>query len=175
MRASTLFFLALFAAMVWSGHFRNRVARGLHRVCDAMPACSPAYASDAPSRSQRDDPRLAARVGAVENEIAGLGERGRDVERSLQSIAQSERTLRDLVRRHPDRAVARELHEIEAGEQRLRELKDEVETRRVVLQARLQLVRAGLDVDVDRDDESATPPAPSPVDALSTAALPVRD
>jgi hypothetical protein len=170
MRASTLFFLALFAAMVWSGHFRNRVARGLHRVCDAMPAC----AADSPAQPELDDPRVSARAAAVENELSGLSQRGRDVERSLQSIAQSERTLRDLVRRHPDPAVARELREIESGEQRLRELKDEVETRRIVLQARLQLVRAGLDVDLDRDEESS-PRTQSPVDALSTAAAPLRD
>jgi hypothetical protein len=162
MRASTFFFLALFAAMVWSGHVRNRLAFGLHRVCDALPA----RAFDGAIREREADPREAS----VENEINGLDQRGRDVDRSLKTIAQSERTLRDLVRRHPDAAVERELREIEAGEQRLRELKDQVETRRVVLQARLQLVRAGLDV----GDEPQELRTPSPVDALATAVVPLK-
>jgi hypothetical protein len=165
MRASTFFFLALFAAMVWTGHLRHGAALGLHRSCCDEPA---RVATPDP---REPDPAASPRAAAIASEILGLEQRGRLVDRSLQSIAQSERALRDLVRRRSDPAVERELHEIETGERRLRDLKQEVETRRVVLQARLQLVRAGLDVDDD-----AEPPRPvGPVDALSSAVVPLRN
>jgi hypothetical protein len=165
MRASTFFFLALFGVMVWTGHLRHGAALALRRSCCEAPACCETPAASEP------DPATAPRATAISNEISSLERRGRDVERSLQSIAQSERALRDLVRRRADPAVERELREIEGGEQRLRDLKQEVESRRVVLQARLQLVRAGLDV----DDDAEPPRRVGPVDALSGAAVPLRD
>lgn len=165
MRASTFFFLALFAAMVWTGHLRHRDALGLHRSGWAAPACC------AMPDAEASDPGASPRAAAIAGEISSLEQRGRDVQRSLQSIANSERTLRDLVRRRSDPAVERELREIESGEARLREIAADVETRRVVLQARLQLVRAGLDVEpVDEPPRKL-----GPVDALSSAAAPRRD
>jgi hypothetical protein len=159
MRASTMFFLAIFAAMVWSSRVRHGVVHGLRHVCDGVPACRAVPAQ------QPEDPRVAA----VEGEIRGLDQRSRDVDRSLNSISQSERTLREFVRRHPDDSVERELSAITSGGRRLRDLKSQIEARRVVLQARLELVKAGLP---DADDEGA--PLPSPVDALSSAAVPLR-
>lgn len=165
MRASTFFFLALFAAMVWIGHRRHQDAFGLRRSCCSAPACC------ASPDASGADPAASPRAAAIANEISSLERRGRDVGRSLQAVANSERALRDLVRRRSDPAVERELREIEAGEARLRELASDVETRKAVLQARLQLARAGLDVDAD--DEPAN--RLGPVDALSSAASPLRD
>src|SRR5262245_10111936 len=147
MRASTFFFLALFGALVWTGHLRHGAVLGLRHSRCAEPACT-----ETPE-AREPDPAASPRAAAIASEILGLEQRGRDVDRSLQSLARSERSLRDLVRRRSDPAVERELREIETGEQRLRDLKLEVETRRVVLQARLQLVRAGLDA----DDDGETP------------------
>jgi len=141
MRASTFFFLALFAAMVWSGRLRCSVLRGVHNACDALPACCDAPTARGRPKRQQPDPR----VTAVEQELRGVDQRSRDVERSLQSIGQSERSLR--------------------------ELKGRLEARRVVLQAKLEMARAGLPDEIDGEAEGRV----SPVDALSAAALPVRE
>ena len=167
MRASTFFFLALFAAMVWSGRVRCRVLRGVHDACDALPACCDAPTARVRPARQQPDPRVAA----VEQQLRGVDQRSRDVERSLQSIGQSERNLRDMVRRHPEDGVEQELDAVAAGGRRLRELKGRLEARRVVLQAQLEMARAGLPDEIDGEAEGRA----SPVDALSAAALPVRD
>ena len=167
MRASTFFFLALFAAMVWSGRLRCSVLRGVHNACDALPACCDAPTARGRPKRQQPDPR----VTAVEQELRGINQRSRDVERSLQSIGQSERSLRELVRRHPEDGVERELEAVASGGRRLRELKGRLEARRVVLQAKLEMARAGLPDEIDGEAEGRV----SPVDALSAAALPVRE
>jgi septal ring factor EnvC (AmiA/AmiB activator) len=167
MRASTFFFLALFAAMVWSGRVRCRVLRGVHDACDALPACCDAPTARARPARQQPDPRVAA----VEQQLRGVDQRSRDVERSLQSISQSEHNLRDMVRRHPEDGVEQELDAVAAGGRRLRELKGRLEARRVVLQAQLEMARAGFPDEIDGEAEGRA----SPVDALSAAALPVRD
>lgn len=167
MRASTFFFLALFAAMVWSARLRCHVLRGVHEACDALPACCDApTARGRPARPQPDP-----QVAAVEQQLRDVDQRSRDVERSLNSIGQSERSLREMVRRHPEDGVERELDAVAAGGKRLRELKGRLEARRVVLQARLEMARAGLPDEIEGEAEGRA----SPVDALSTAALPVRD
>ena len=167
MRASTFFFLALFAAMVWSGRLRCGVLRGVHKACDALPACCDAPTARGRPKRPQPDPR----VTVVEQELRGVDQRSRDVEKSLQSIGQSERSLRELVRRHPEDGVERELDAVAAGGRRLRELKGRLEARRVVLQAKLEMARAGLPDEIDVEAEGRA----SPVDALSTAALPVRE
>ena len=167
MRASTFFFLALFAAMVWSGRLRCSVLRGVHDACDALPACCDAPTARGRPKRPQPDPR----VTAVEQELRGVDQRSRDVERSLQSIGQSERSLRELVRRHPEDGVERELEAVASGGRRLRELKGRLEARRVVLQAKLEMARAGLPDEIDGESEGRA----SPVDALSAAALPVRE
>ena len=171
MRASTFVFLGLFGAMVWSTRVRCSVIRGVHRACDALPACCPA--PDGCSMGQEARPVRAPadpRVQSVEQELRSVDQRSRDVEKSLQSIGQSERNLRDLVRRHPEDGVERELDAVAAGGKRLRELKGRLEARRVVLQAKLEMVRAGLD-DVELEPEGRA----SPVDALSSTPAATRD
>ena len=168
MRASTFFFLALFGAMAWSSaRLRCSVLRGVHDACDALPACCDETTARVRSKRQQTDPRVAA----VEQQLRGVDQRSRDVERSLQSIGQSERNLRDMVRRHPEDVVEQELDAVAAGGRRLRELKGRLEARRVVLQAQLEMARAGFPDEIDGEAEGRA----SPVDALSAAALPVRD
>ena len=168
MRASTLFFLALFGAMVWSGRVRCSVLRGVHSACDALPACC----SDGTTHVRMVRPRPDPRAAAVEDELRGIDQRSRDVERSLQSIGQSERNLRDMVRRHPEDGVEHELDAVAAGGRRLRELKGRLEARRVVLQAKLEMVRAGL---ADDEIDEVSSGRASPVDALSSTAPPARE
>jgi hypothetical protein len=167
MRASTFFFLALFGAMVWSSRMRCNVLRGVHHACDALPACC----DDESTCVRPQPPRPHPRVSAVEEEMRSVDQRNRDVERSLQSISQSERNLRDMVRRHPEDGVERELDAVAAGGRRLRELKARLEARKVVLQAKLEMARAGLADEVDVEP----PGKESPVDALSKTEVPVRD
>src|SRR5882672_10134443 len=146
MRASTFFFLALFGAMVWSGgRMRCSVLSGVHHACDALPACCDDESTCVRPKPPRPDPR----VSAVEEEMRSVDQRNRDVERSLQSISQSERSLRDMVRRHPEDGVERELDAVAAGGRHLRELKARLEARKVVLQAKLEMARAGLSDEVD--------------------------
>ena len=168
MRASTFFFLALFGAMAWSSaRLRCSVLHGVHQACDALPACCDAPTARGRPARQPPDPRVAA----FEKELRGVDQRSRDVERSLQSIGQSERNLREMVRHHPEDGVEQELDAVATGGRRLRELKGRLEARRVVLQAQLEMARAGLPDGMD-DEE---PGRASPVDALSAAALPVRE
>jgi len=122
---------------------------------------------------ERSGEVVAVSIGPKEvgQQLRGVDQRSRDVERSLQSIGQSERNLRDMVRRHPEDGVEQELDAVAAGGRRLRELKGRLEARRVVLQAQLEMARAGFPDEIDGEAEGRA----SPVDALSAAALPVRD
>ena len=67
MRASTFFFLALFAAMVWSGRLRCSVLRGVHNACDALPACCDAPTARGRPKRQQPDPRVTAVIPATRN------------------------------------------------------------------------------------------------------------
>jgi hypothetical protein len=174
MRASSFFFLALFGAFVWAGsarHQHSRLASAIRESCTPCPVkpCCSEAGGDAGFAGV--DPR---RVSALESQLRRSEQRSRDLERALQAVRQSTRTLQEMVRKHDDSGVRRELAEIEAGARRLEEMRDRVEAERVTLGARVQLARAGL------DDRAALPeqePATraSPVDALAGTAVAIRD
>ena len=157
MRFGTLVFLGLFGAFVWYQRAPDHCAPWI-RMARASPACELV----APVRNNE-------RVRQLQSELDRLERKGRDLERSLQSVSQSERTLRQLADRHGDAAVRAELADICTGVQRLRELRDRTEVERVAVSARLQLARAGLDEDGRdwREWQEAPAPRASPVDALS--------
>ena len=160
MRFSTFLFLAVFAGFALHHRARAGLVRGIAAVCEG-----PSLRCEAsePSRSHVSS----ARIRELEREIDRLERRGRDLDRSLQAVAQSTRTLRDLAKRHDDDDVRAELSKIEDGRSRLQDLRDRTEVERVTLTARLQLARAGLEFPEDRADDSR----PSPVDALSSVEL----
>jgi hypothetical protein len=150
MRPSTLFFLALFAAFLLWGRARHGIGRGLRVAC--VPACA--------ARENPDDDGRGARVRALQSELDRLERRGRELARSLQAVSQSAQKLRELAGRHGDAAVRAELREVEAGLEKLRELRARTEVECVAVAARLELARSGL---LDEPPE----PSSGPVDALS--------
>ena len=159
MRASTFIFLAIFGAFVFHDRIRSELGPPLRLACSI---------AGEPATARAIDTSCASRVREIESELSRLERRGRDLERSLQSVTQSARALKDLADRHGDAAVRAECAEIEAGRDRLKQMRDRVEVDRVTLAARLQLARAGI--------EPAPRAAPhsderrSPVDALSDTA-----
>jgi len=159
MRASTFIFLAIFGVFVFHDRIRCELPRPLRLACHAAGDSSPARTVDA---------SCASRVRELESELSRLERRGRDLDRSLQSVTQSARALKDLADRHDDPAVRAEWAEIDAGRDRLKQMRDQVEVDRVALAARLQLARAGIE-----PAPRASPHADgrrSPVDALSEPA-----
>jgi hypothetical protein len=156
MKLGTVVFLGLFGLYVLHERAPIRCDSWIRLArpdCAATP-CEPA------------SPVRDARVRELQTELDRLERRGRDLERSLQAVSQSERSLRELASRHGDAAVRDELAEISSGVVRLRDLRDRTEVERVAVNARLQLARAGLDERGERLDPDPEPRA-SPVDALS--------
>ncbi len=157
MRASTFVFLGILAAFVVR---HGGPCAPVHFACGRSGETATA-ASEPASPGVRE----------WQGELDRLERRGRDLERSLQAVSQSARTLRELAERHGDAAVRAELAEIEAGRERLKQLRDRNEVARVAASARLQLARAGL---AEEPCPSAAGERASPVDALSAGSAAQR-
>jgi hypothetical protein len=156
MRASTLLFVGLFGAFALLGHARR------HGVCVRLDAC-PATID---VRTTRDDGgRNGARTRELERDHEKLSQRSRELDRSLQAVDASLRTLHDLARKPGGAALTDELRSIEAGRDRLARMREENEAQKATLLARVQLARAGVD-----DEVRVAPPA-GPVDALGAYEL----
>lgn len=151
MRASTLLFVGLFGAFALLGHARR------HGASIHIEACRPA--TECRSSSERAT-KPSARTRELEREHEKLAQRSKELDRSLQAVDSSLRTLRDLARKPGGAAIGEELRSIEAGRDRLARMREENEARKASLLARVQLARAGVD-----ETERVAPPA-GPVDAL---------
>ncbi len=134
MRASTVLFLGLFGSLALIGRARDSMhhdhCREVQRGRDvATPAVPPARS---------------AIVRALERDHEQLAQRCRELDRSVQAVDGSLRTLRDVAARPGGEAVSGELAAVEAGRAQLQRMRQSCEAQRAALHARIQLARAGI-------------------------------
>lgn len=157
MRASTLLFLALFGGLAWVHHARGGRVRS---------PCAPCASSGAHVSVDHVDDAARAAAREYERAYERTSLRCRELDRSIGALDGALRTLRDAVRRPGGDAIRAELEAVESGREELVAAKQRSEAERALLQAKIQLARAGL--------LDAAPPraaAAGPVDALGQVEL----
>lgn len=148
MRGSTWLFLGLGAAFAFFP-VRLRAVRSVH--CCAS----------APTESRSVSRANSSQVSGLERDQEGLAARGRELDKALQTLDQSLRTLRVLAKESRSEAIDAELAAVEAGRVRLFELRQANAAQTATAAARVQLARVGaLDLvpesaDADRPVETA--------------------
>ncbi len=152
MRASTFLFLGLFGGFALLGRARLTPDR-FHVHDPPRESCSKQRDSRTPARS--------GTVRALEREHEELANRSRELDRSLQAVDASLRTLREIASRPGGEGVRDDLATIESGRAQLQRTRQECEAQRAALHARIQLARAG----VGAGTPAATAPN-GPIEAL---------
>jgi hypothetical protein len=150
MRVSTWIFFGLIAAFMFSG-------RTLQIRRDVACHHAPCRAKTPPPV----DARHAERTRTLEREHDQLQSRGRELDRAIQSLEQSLRTLEKLAKGGGSELAA-ELATVTAGRERLLALRQAVAARTATAAARVELARAGL--------EDALPPSALAIETTRASA-----